>query len=195
MCEQIFFSERLMTLHESLMRNSPSPSVSAEDSCNQRTRRPSSPIDGDYRAGEMHPASTLRAANDGGESNCESDGGRDALDSRVPVEQNLNAWISDVYGVRLLCKWKTHHPVNVVTMTTPHLQHFTWKWKTDMCRVRESLEGHNPVEMQCGLLFFFWSRLRSPFSPQREVLSPASFWPLMDLKLIWLSTGCVGFLM
>lgn len=157
-----------------------------------------SPIDGDYQAGEMHPVSTSRATNDGGESNCESDGGWDTLDSRMPIKQNLNAWNSDVYSLRLLCKWKSDHPVKVVTMTTPHLQHFTWKWKTDMCRVMQRLESHSPVEIQCGLLFFFWAGCVHLFLPQREVqhlgLSPASFWPLMDLKLISLLTGCVGFL-
>lgn len=124
-CEIIFFSERLMTLHESLMRNSisltPSPSLSAEQFCNQRAQWPSSPIDCDYRAGEMHPVSTLRAFNDGGESNCESDGGRGTLDSCRPIKWDLNAWNSDFFNHPMLCKWTNNHIMNVVTMTTPHL--------------------------------------------------------------------------
>lgn len=124
-CEIIFFSERLMTLHESLMRNSisltPSPSLSAEQFCNQWAQWPSSPIDCDYRAGEMHPVSTLRAFNDGGESNCESDGGRGTLDSCRPIKWDLNAWNSDFFNHPMLCKWTNNHIMNVVTMTTPHL--------------------------------------------------------------------------
>ncbi|KAK2878841.1 hypothetical protein Q8A67_019632 [Cirrhinus molitorella] len=55
----------------------------------------------------MHPVSTLRAANDGGESNCESDGGRGTLGSCRPIKQDLNAWTSDFFNHPMLFAFLT----------------------------------------------------------------------------------------
>ncbi len=182
-CEIIFFSERLMTLHESLMRNgvssTPSPGLSAEQFCNQRAQWPSSPIDDDYRAGEMHPVSTLRVANDGGESNCESDGGRGTLDS-----PSNGIWIHGIQiSSTILCY------VNEQTITLgmwspwqhPTYGHFTWKWETwSQSRCFKSSPSQDTVVIivLCASL--------TPSTPERTSAPLADvvtclLWPLMDL--------------
>lgn len=166
-----------MTLHKSLMRNSmsstPSPGLSAEQFCNQWAQWPSSPIDGDYWAGEMHPVSTLRAANDGGESNCESDGVWGTLDSCRPIKHDLKIWNSDFFTHPMLCKWTNDHPMNVVTMTTPHLPAL-------------QLEGHHLNTVVNTVL------CRSS-SPLAAGAVSCLIWPLMDLWLISLFCFGLGF--
>lgn len=167
-----------MTLHESLMRNSisstPSPGLSAEQFCNQWAQWPSSPIDGDYWAGEMHPVSTLRAANDGGESNCESDGVWGTLDSCRTIKRVLNAWNPDFFTHPMLWKLTYDHPMNVVTMTTRHL-------RTSLGR---------PSPSQDTVVNTVLCRSSAPLAA--DAVS-CLIWPLMDVWLISLFCFGLGF--
>lgn len=121
----------------------------------------------------MHPVSTLRAANDGGESNCESDGVWGTLDSCRPIKHDLKIWNSDFFTHPMLCKWTNDHPMNVVTMTTPHLPAL-------------QLEGHHLNTVVNTVL------CRSS-SPLAAGAVSCLIWPLMDLWLISLFCFGLGF--